>query len=227
MEAIKINDDTYRIEDRGVRCFLLCGTDKALLVDTGMSGENIREIAEGLTDLPVSLINTHSDKDHISGNKYFDTAYMHPAELYNYKGNINPVWDGDVIDLGDRKIKVIHTPGHTQGSIALLDMKYRALFSGDPIQDGSIFLFGSHRELNAYKLSLIRIRDMKDEFDDIYPSHGTVPVKSDIIDGLISGTEKIINKEIKRIDVENQTLIFPDGKLKFSQIVDIEEIQEF
>lgn len=37
----------------------------------------------------------------------------------------------------------------------------------------------------------------------------------------------VINKEIKRIDVENQTLIFPDGKLKFSQIVDIEETQEF
>lgn len=196
MEAIKINDDTYRIEDNGVRCFLLCGSKKALLIDTGMTGENVRKIAEDIADLPVSLINTHADRDHVAGNKDFDVAYMHPAELYNYKGNIIPVWDGDIIDLGGREIKVIHTPGHTPGSIALYDLKYRALFSGDPIQDGSIFLFGNQREVNAYKISLMRINAMKDEIDVIYPSHGSIPVSTDIIDELIKGTDKIINNEL-------------------------------
>lgn len=196
MEAIKINDDTYRIEDNGVRCFLLCGSKKALLIDTGMTGENVRKIAEDITDLPVSLINTHADRDHVAGNKDFDAAYMHPAELYNYKGNIIPVWDGDIIELGGREIKVIHTPGHTPGSIALFDLKYKALFSGDPIQDGSIFLFGNQREVNAYKISLMRINAMKDEIDVIYPSHGSIPVSTDIIDELIKGTDKIINNEL-------------------------------
>lgn len=196
MEAIKINDDTYRIEDNGVRCFLLCGSEKALLIDTGMTGENVRKIAEDITDLPVSLINTHADRDHVAGNKDFDVAYMHPAELYNYKGNITPVWDGNIIDLGGREIKVIHTPGHTPGSIALFDLKYKALFSGDPIQDGSIFLFGNQREVNAYKISLMRINAMKDEIDVIYPSHGSIPVSTDIIDELIKGTDKIINNEL-------------------------------
>lgn len=202
MELIKINDDTFRVEDNGVRCFILLGSEKALLIDTGMSGENVRNIAEGLTDLPIKLINTHADRDHVSGNKDFDVAYMHPAELYNYKGNIIPVWDGQIIDLGDRPIKVIHTPGHTPGSIALLDLKYKALFGGDPIQDGSIFLFGPMREMNAYKHSLVRINEMKDEIDLIYPSHGTVPVTTDIIDGLIKGIEKVINKEIEPAEGE-------------------------
>lgn len=196
MEAIRINDDTYRIEDNGVRCFLLCGSEKSLLIDTGMSGESAKKVAEELTKLPISLINTHADRDHVAGNGEFEAAYMHPAELYNYKGNIIPVWDGEIIELGDRQIKVIHTPGHTPGSIALFDLKYRALFSGDPIQDGSIFLFGSQREMNAYKLSLIRINEMKDEIDAIYPSHGTVPVSTDIIEELINGTDRILNNEV-------------------------------
>lgn len=197
MDVIRINEDTFRIEDNGVRCFLLLGSERALLIDTGMTGENVREIAEGLTNLPISLVNTHADRDHVAGNQYFDTAYMHPAELYNYKGNIIPVWDGDILELGDRQIKIIHTPGHTPGSIALFDLKYKALFSGDPIQkDGSIFLFGSQREINAYKISLMRINEMKSEIDAIYPSHGQVPVSTDIIEELIKGTERIINNEI-------------------------------
>lgn len=197
MEVIKINDDTWRIEDSGVRYFLLQGSKKALLIDTGMSGQEVRKTAEELTDLPIELINTHADIDHIGGNKDFEVAYMHPAELYNYKGNIIPVWDGDIIDLGDRSIKVIHTPGHTPGSIALLDLKNKALFSGDPIQDGNIFLFGNQREINAYKHSLIRIKNMRADIDTIYPSHGSFPVSFDIIGELIKGTEAIINKEIK------------------------------
>ena len=196
MEVIRINDEIFRMEDNGVRCFLLLGKEKALLVDTGMSGENVRKIAEELTDLPISLINTHADRDHVSGNKDFEVAYMHPAELYNYKGNTIPVWDGDTLDLGERVIKVIHTPGHTPGSIALFDIKNKALFGGDPIQDGNIFLFGAQREINAYKLSLIRINEMKEDIDIIYPSHGSVTVSVDIIDELIKGTEKIINKEL-------------------------------
>lgn len=196
MENIKINENTWRIEDGGVRLFLLCGNKKALLIDTGMSGVDVRKNAESLTDLPISLINTHADIDHIGGNKEFDITYMHPAELYNYKGDIIPVWDGEVIDLGERLIKIIHTPGHTPGSIALFDLKYKFLFGGDPIQDGSIFLFGEQRNLKVYLHSLIRINEMKNEIEAIYPSHGTAPVSSDIIEKLIEGTEAVINGKL-------------------------------
>ena len=72
-ECIQINEKTWRIEDGGVRFLLLCGTEKAALIDTGMNTPDARQIAEGLTDLPLILINTHADPDHISGNAAFDT----------------------------------------------------------------------------------------------------------------------------------------------------------
>ena len=44
-EIIKINDDTWRIEDGDVRFFLLCGTEKAALIDSGMTTADAAEIA--------------------------------------------------------------------------------------------------------------------------------------------------------------------------------------
>ena len=125
-QCIKINDTTWRFEDEGVRFFLLCGKEKAALVDTGMKSPDARKLAEELTDLPLILINTHADRDHISGNDAFDEIYMSPAEEENYrqgggKGTILPVKEGDVIELGDRPLRIIDIPGHTPGSIAILD----------------------------------------------------------------------------------------------------------
>ena len=99
--AIQINETTWRIEDRGVRFLLLCGTKKAALIDTGMTTKNAREIVEDLTELPIILINTHGDPDHIAGNGAFDKVYMSPEEEDNYranngKGKILPVVEGDV-----------------------------------------------------------------------------------------------------------------------------------
>ena len=65
MEIIQINKDTWRIEDTGVRFFLLAGEKKALLIDSGMQISNAKEIAQGLTALPIELLNTHGDRDHV------------------------------------------------------------------------------------------------------------------------------------------------------------------
>ena len=62
-QIIPIDARTWRIEDNGVRFFVLEGTEKALLIDSGMQVHNAKEIAEGLTNLPLSLLNTHADPD--------------------------------------------------------------------------------------------------------------------------------------------------------------------
>ena len=59
-EIIKINDSTWRIEDGDVRFFLLTGTQKALLVDSGMNVHNAKDIAAGLTVLAPGEINHSS-----------------------------------------------------------------------------------------------------------------------------------------------------------------------
>ncbi|MCD8340544.1 MAG: MBL fold metallo-hydrolase [Clostridiales bacterium] len=198
----RIDDQTWSIEDDGVRFFLLTGTEKGLLIDSGMTTKNAKEIAESLTGLPLQLLNTHADIDHIAGNDAFDTTFMHPAEYVNYfqRGASHPtptpVWDGDVIDLGGRPLRVITQPGHTPGSIALLDINRRVLFSGDSIQNGDIFLFGPMRNLIGYRQSLDKVWAYRSEYDLIYPSHADLPLKPDIIPALMACMDKILAEEV-------------------------------
>ena len=197
IEIIQINQNTWRIEDGGVRFFLLTGTEKALLIDSGMNVHDAKNIAESLTELPVSLLNTHSDRDHIGSNGQFERFYMHPEEEAHYResggtGELIPVRDGDIIDLGGRKLKIIHLPGHTPGSIAVLDIAGRELISGDPIQEnGRIFMFGPHRNMSNYIHSLEHLNQFRDEFDEIWPSHASIPVSPGLIPLLHDGAIEI------------------------------------
>ena len=208
MEIIQVNEKTWRIEDGGVRFFLLAGEKKALLIDSGMQVHNAKEIAEGLVDLPIELLNTHADRDHVGSNDEFDFFYMNPAEASNYyntnkmTGTIIPVTDGDIIDLGGRELEIITLPGHTPGSIAVLDKNNRVLISGDPIQDGDIFMFGVQREMHAYLLSLEKLEKYKDRFDTIYPSHGTFPIGPEFIEALQEGATRILAGEVEGTDME-------------------------
>lgn len=103
-DIVLINDTSWRIEDNGVRFFLLTGTEKALLIDSGMKTPNAKQ---SITKLPVMLLNTHADPDHISGNGSFDYFYMHPDEedIYRAHGGVEsilPVKDNYIIVLGNK-----------------------------------------------------------------------------------------------------------------------------
>ena len=64
-----------------------------------------------INPIPIELLNTHADMDHIGSIGEFDRFYMNPAEATNlyqtYKGNgeMIPIWDGDELELGGRKLK--------------------------------------------------------------------------------------------------------------------------
>lgn len=202
MQITKIQDGTWIFDEGGVRFFLLTGSERALLIDSGMMTKNAKELARDLTSLPIELLNTHADRDHTAGNGEFDFAYMSLAECSNYyhgggKGKVIPVWDQDVIDLGGRPLRIISIPGHTPGSIAVLDEKNRRIFTGDPVQDGRIFMFGVQREMHAYVHSLERLMKFVDLFDEIYPSHGGYPLKPEVIPALKSAAEKILSGELE------------------------------
>ena len=202
-EIIQINANTWRIEDGGVRLFLLAGTEKALLIDSGMNLNNARDIAAGLTDLPLSLLNTHADRDHIGSNEQFDAFYMHPAEEPVYRrsgkpGTVIPIHEGDSLNLGDRELRIIHLPGHTPGSIAVLDVQNRVLISGDPIQEhGRVFMFGDHRNMKDYIASLEHLEGFADQFDEIWPSHADIPVSPSVIRKLRDGAQAVLDGSIQ------------------------------
>lgn len=209
-KIIPLYDNTWAIEDEDVKIFVIAGSRKVLIVDTGITSPDVSRLVSELTDLPQELINTHADKDHISGNWQFDTCYMHPAEACVYHnvnqagGSIRPVFEGSRIDLGDREVEVLHVPGHTPGSITILDEKNRCLIGGDPIQkDGEIFMFGIHRDMEAYVIGLQHLLDAHgDRFDCIYPSHAQVRVDKDIIPQLIRGAQDIMAGRVSHTETE-------------------------
>lgn len=217
-EIIKINTNSWRIEDDGVRMFLITGTEKALLIDTGMNIHDAKDIASTLTELPISLLNTHADIDHIGSNEQFDSFYMHPADepLYRSlgkKGNIIHINDGDIIDLGERRLEIIHIPGHTAGSIAILDIDARVLISGDTLQEhGHIFMFGDHRNMVEYIRSLEKLETCREKFDEIWPSHGDIPISPDVIKKLHDGAQDILDGKLtgKRAERFGTTFIVYD-----------------
>ncbi len=84
----------------------------------------------------------------------------------------------------------------------MLDKKYRVLISGDPIQDGNIFMFGVQREMHAYLHSIKKAQDFDDEYDAIYPSHGTFPVYADILQKLYDGASRILAGEVEGQEID-------------------------
>ncbi len=65
--------------------------------------------------------------------------------------------DGDVIDLGDRRFEVIHTPGHSPGGIALHEKATEILFSGDIVYDGPLIEDTYHSDAADYLASMERL----------------------------------------------------------------------
>lgn len=78
--------------------------------------------------------------------------------------------DGDVIDLGDRVLHVLHLPGHTPGSVCLFDEQNGDLFSGDVIYDGILLDELYESDIHQYVASMVRLRSLP--VRTVYPGHG-------------------------------------------------------
>lgn len=194
-----VDDNDWAIECDMVRAWLFTGTEKALLVDTTLVQGNLAETVQMITDLPVMLVNTHADTDHISCNDQFDLAWMHEKEFSLYasragEGFAKPcvLSEGDTIDIGGRVFEVLHIPGHTEGSIALLDRENRILVAGDTISANPVFLFGESRDIPVFQQSLLRLKELSTEFDKIYTSHGPCCVGKEQIDNEILCLEECL-----------------------------------
>lgn len=196
-----ISPGVYALEQGMVRSFLILGEEKALLLDTGAEEMDIMELIRTVTDKPVVLVHTHGDGDHTAADGGFSRIYAHPDEFSvilrfrpELKAKLIPTREGDVFDLGGRCLKVIDAPGHTPGSICLLDEENKILFSGDSVSYGPVFLFGDHRDIIGYRKTLDKLSALGG-YDIVYPCHNTCPVKPDIIpelmacvDGALAGT---------------------------------------
>lgn len=79
-----IDDETFAISEdqhwEEPHCYLLCGREKALLIDTGLGVAPIGEVVNRLTDVPVTVATTHVHWDHIGGHGDFCPIAVHELE---------------------------------------------------------------------------------------------------------------------------------------------------
>ena len=158
--------------------YLLEGNDKALLIDAGTEMPHLSEAVAKLTDKPVMLALTHGHGDHVGGVVSFPEAWIHPADTSmigegarHFGIKVNLLSDGEVIDLGGRQIEVLHTPGHTSGSVTFMDKEHHYGFSGDAFGSTNLLLFGStFREFIGTTTRTAEYMQ-KNGIEKLYPGH--------------------------------------------------------
>jgi glyoxylase-like metal-dependent hydrolase (beta-lactamase superfamily II) len=156
------------------KMFLIRGSKAFALIDTGMGRGALRDYVAGFTGgLPVIVILTHMHGDHIGqagqfidgSTEYVGTADREAvAQFITRQGasavavetHLKPVEDGARIDLGDRALEIHAVPGHTPGSIAILDTATGNLFTGDtfgnnsPLPPDVMWMQGYKESLDVY-----------------------------------------------------------------------------
>lgn len=177
----------------GTNCYILADEAAGLcaVIDPGDSGEQVAEVIrrEGWT--PVAVLLTHSHFDHILGIPGLREAwpglpvYCHPSDMDNHTpfetvfgmqvptvwsfGGLTPYQEGDTVEVGGLRVKVLHTPGHSRGSVTL--MAGGVLFTGDTLFRGSMGrtdLPGG--SFNDIMRSLVRLHDLEGDYK-VCPGH--------------------------------------------------------
>jgi glyoxylase-like metal-dependent hydrolase (beta-lactamase superfamily II) len=98
---------------------------------------------------------------------------------------------GQVIDLGGRRLQVWHTPGHSPGSVCFLDEEARLLFSGDTIYEGAIYLHLRGSDAEAMWRSVSLLAEMAWDVDLVLPGHGATPAAGRLIGEVADGLRQV------------------------------------
>jgi len=106
--------------------------------------------------------------------------FMPPVAIKTY-----PVYDGDIFDLGGRQLEVIGVPGHSAGTIVLLDRELRAVFSGDACNANTLLCIDHSTSIEEYLDSLHHLQSYSSAYDAFYGGHGVGPVPAVIVDEAI------------------------------------------
>lgn len=202
--TVKLKEDLWTIETDLVRSFVILGANKALLVDTGVGDFNYAEAVRSITDLPTIVVNTHGHDDHCGGDRYFKEVFLHEREFKNlaqhdFLKDVKPIAisEGQIFDLGGHSCQVFEAFGHTEGSIAVLDVQNRILFTGDLVAKNPVIMTNDQGNYNNddYLATMRKLYGMRDRFDAIYPCHGEYPLPpeylkelGDCVQGVLDGT---------------------------------------
>lgn len=174
--------------------YIVCEEGKALIVDPGAPAEKVLAECKRLSVTPVAVLLTHGHADHALGaaglQKHGLKVYAHREEAAVIKSKANLsialgfgmeaftpdvlVEDDDVLAVSPFTVKVIYTPGHTQGGVCYLsDGK---LFTGDTLFPGSYgrtdFPTGDEQDLLC---SIANVLFELPPETEVYSGHGYAP----------------------------------------------------
>jgi len=147
-------------------------TKLAAVVDPAGAVDRIMELAESNGLKIIYVIDTHSHSDHTAGSQELASASGAKIAMHRKAGSTKhlAVDDGDVISVGELKIKVIHTPGHSHDGISLLVED--KLLTGDTLFVGECgrtdLPGGSSEEL--YHSLFGKLAKLDDDLE-VYPGH--------------------------------------------------------
>jgi len=172
--------ECFKVGWLATNCYVVgCGeTKEAVIIDPGLETESetkkILDVIKQNGFHVKYIINTHGHHDHISGNNVMKEATSAPILIHeSHSGHVNAdqkLHEGDVIQVGNYKLAVLHTPGHTPDGISLLGDN--VVFTGDTLFAGAIgrtdFTGGSFQEImQSIKRKLLVLPD----HFIVYPGH--------------------------------------------------------
>lgn len=174
-------------------------SEKTILLDCGTGG-NHDKVLKNISDIMIpkdinTIVLSHRHYDHTGGAEHLQTALNAEIMVHETaadalrqgddvttaaaafgksfpKLEVTALKEGDEIDLGDLKLKVLHIPGHSICSMALYDEESKTMFSGDTVYtDGGIGRWDLPTgDYTALLSSLKRLNDM--DITNLYPGHG-------------------------------------------------------
>ena len=192
----------------GEYCYLIEGTERALLFDTATGIGRLRPFVEQLTGKPLTVLNSHGHGDHAGGNYEFEEVYIHPADqdaavsAARHSGEQQvkaeqeaglagaplqdtkylPLKEGDTFDLGGRVLEIVETPGHTPGSVCLLDRFHKHLFAGDSCNPNVWMFLPQSLTVEDYYATVQKLQSLKPYFGLIFICHTFFTVGHDCLD---------------------------------------------
>ena len=88
---------------------------------------------------------------------------------------VYPLYDGDIFDLGERKLETVWVGGHSAGSVAFVDQENRIVFTGDCCNGNTLLGFGNSLPVETYLKNLLHFKQYRDRFDTMYGGHQVLP----------------------------------------------------
>ena len=116
--------------------------------------------------------------------------------------------DGETIDLGGRTLEVLHVPGHTDDSVALIDRANGLLWSGDSFYAGPIWLFAPETDLAAYRASVAKLAALAPELRTVLPAHNTPTADPRLLIDLRDRLEEVLAGEVEPVSVSDDNVEF-------------------